>query len=237
MEKSSLSYLPLISVVIPAFNEEATLGNVINRARRTLENMGNPYEIIVVDDGSTDQTRHIAFKKGVMMVRSHKNRGKGYALKIGLNRCRGDIIVTIDADGSHQPEELPKLVRPIMKNEVDMIIGSRFKGQLEDGAVKRVNMIGNKLFNVLIFLLTGKLLTDTQSGFRAFSRNVLSNLNVRSAGYEIDSEITVELFKKGFMVSEVPIKCTCSLRNSRLRAFHDGYKILKTIISTNFRWM
>jgi len=227
----------LISVVIPAFNEGKTLENVIERTKHTLNKIGHLYEIIVVDDGSTDQTCNVAPAKEVIIVRNHKNHGKGYALKMGFDHCRGDIIVTLDADGSHQPEELTRLVQPIMKNRVDMIIGSRFNTQLEDGAIKRVNMIGNKLFNLLIFLLSRRLLTDTQSGFRAFNRKVLSNLNVRSTGYEIESEITVELIQKGFTISEVPITCSCPPRNSRLSAFHDGYKILKTIVSTYLRWM
>lgn len=235
--KSKPAYSRSISVVIPAFNEEETLESVIHRTRRTLDLMGNAHEIIVVDDGSTDQTCNIASKEGVTIVRNHRNGGKGRALKMGFDRCNGEVIVTIDADGSHQPEEVPKLISPIIKNEVDMVIGSRFNGQMEEKAVKTVNIIGNKLFNVFIFLLSGRRLTDSQSGFRAFSRDVLSNLNVRSKGYEIESEITVELIQKGFVIGEVPIKCTCAPRNSRLRAFRDGCKILKTIISTYFRWM
>jgi glycosyltransferase involved in cell wall biosynthesis len=236
-EKAQMPTHPLISVIIPAFNEEQTLSNVVYNAKKTLERMGHAYEIIVVDDGSTDQTHKIAFEEDVIIIRNRRNQGKGCALKAGLHSCRGDIIVTMDADGSHQPHELPELIRPIVKNQSDMIIGSRFKGRLENGAIRRMNMIGNRLFNAVIFMLSGKLLTDTQSGYRAFSRRALSNLNVNSTGYEIESEITVELILKGFRIEEVPIDCVCPLRNPRLRVFHDGYKILKTIFRTTLRWM
>lgn len=236
-EKLPVSSHPAVSVVIPAFNEEQTLGRVIDSAKKELGKMGYTYEIIVVDDGSTDRTHETAFKEKVVIIRNRRNRGKGYALKIGLDSCRGDTIVTMDADGSHQPHELSRVLQPIIKNESDMVIGSRFKGGFEDGAVKRINIIGNRLFNLLIFVLSGKLLSDTQSGYRAFSRNVLLNLNVSSAGYEIESEITVELIKKGFRIKEVPITCICPLRNSRLRALYDGYRIMRTIVRTTIRWM
>ena len=227
---------PLISIVIPAYNEEKSLGTVIRRTRKALQNSRNPYEIIVVDDGSTDQTSFVANKKDVAVVKNHKNCGKGDALKIGFSYCKGDVIVTMDADGSNQPEELLHLLQPILKNDYDIVIGSRFEGSIEKGAIRIINLIGNRLFNAMIYLLYGRLLTDTQSGFRAFKRKVLSNLNLLSTGYEIETEMIIEIIREKLSIGEVPINCTRPEREiSKLRTFHDGWKILKTIFRGYFR--
>jgi glycosyltransferase involved in cell wall biosynthesis len=226
----------LISIIIPAYNEEKSLGTVIRRTRKTLQNLYNPYEIIVVDDGSTDRTSFVANKEDVTVVKNHKNCGKGDALKIGFSYCKGDIIVTMDADGSNQPEELLHLLQPILKNDCDVVIGSRFEGSIEKGAIKTINRIGNRIFNVMIYLLYGRLLTDTQSGFRAFKKKTLANLNLLSVGYEIETEMIIEIIKEKLSISEVPINCTRPEKGiSKLRTFHDGWKILKTIFRTYFR--
>jgi len=227
---------PSISIVIPAYNEEKSLGTVIWRTREALQNLRNPYEIIVVDDGSTDQTSFVANKKDVAVVKNHKNCGKGDALKIGFSYCKGDIIVTMDADGSNQPEELPQLIRPILKDEFDVVIGSRFRGSIEKGAIKSMNLIGNRIFNLIVFFFSRKRLTDTLSGFRAMKREVLSTLNMVSVGYEIEAEMTIELIKKGFTIDEVPINCAKPIgRVSMLNTFGDGLKIMKTIFKTCLR--
>ncbi len=228
---------PLISIVIPAYNEEKSLETVITRTHSTLQNL-YPYEIIVVDDGSTDKTSFVANKKNVVVVRNHKNCGKGDALKIGFCYCKGDVIVTMDADGSNQPEELPQLIRPILKDEFDVVIGSRFRGSIENGAIKSFNLFGNKIFNLLIRILSWKQVTDSLSGFRALNRKALASLNTTSMGYEIEAEMTIELIKKGFTLGEIPIFCAKPIgRVSMLNTFQDGLKIMKTIFKTFLRRM
>jgi len=235
IEKTTATPNPVISVLIPAHNEEGSIENVIHRTQKVLIELGYPYEIIVIDDGSTDQTCNAAFKNDVFILRNYRNCGKGHALQVGFSSCRGDIIVTMDADGSHQPEELPYLLNPLFKNECDVVIGSRFKGQMEEGAIKRTNFVGNMFFNIVILLLSREWLTDTQSGFRAFKKDVLPNLSLTSARYEIESEMTVELLKNKFQIKEVPTYCAKPQRPSGLKAFRDGYRILKVILRTSLR--
>jgi glycosyltransferase involved in cell wall biosynthesis len=232
IEKTIATAGPMISVLIPAHNEEVSIEKVIHRAQKTLMELGHPYEIIVVDDGSTDETCNAAYRKDVLILKNYRNCGKGHALQTGFSFCKGDIIVTMDADGSHQPEELPYLINPLLKNECDVVIGSRFKGQVEAGAIKRTNFVGNVIFNIVFFLFSGEWLTDTQSGFRALRRDVLSSLNLTSARYEIESEMTAELLMKGFQIREVPTFCAKPKRPSGLRTFRDGYRILATILKT-----
>jgi len=138
----------VISVVIPAYNEERTIGEVLSKTIQVMENFGNPYEIIVVDDGSTDKTREAASSYKVTVLTNGINKGKGYALRKGFRHARGQIIVTLDADGSHDPKEIPKLIEPL-HNGADIAAGSRFLGNGKNSTTK-LNKLGNKIINAII---------------------------------------------------------------------------------------
>jgi len=231
--KESRMHHSVISVVIPAYNEEKTIGDVISSTMSTMESLGKPYEIIVVDDGSIDNTRRMATRHKATVLSNGENRGKGYALRRGFQYAQGDIIVTIDADGTHKPKEIPDLIHPLF-NGVDIVAGSRFLGRGKN-FTSRLNRFGNFLFNITIMILTGKRVTDSQTGFRAFKKGVLQKLDLMSPRYEVETEITVKGFKNGFVFQEKPI--TCGKREydvSKLKIFPDGMKILKTIFKANF---
>ena len=223
----------VISVIIPAYNEENTIGDTISNTISAMESMENPYEIIIVDDGSTDNTRRIATRYKATILFNGKNRGKGYALKKGFQHAQGDIIVTIDADGAHKPKEIPDLIHPLF-NGVDIVAGSRFLGN-QVNSTSKLNRIGNILINTLIMTLTGKLITDSQTGFRAFKKEVLQKTNIKSLGYEVETELTVKSLKNGFTYQEKPISCTKRKYNmSKLKVLPDGIKILTTIFKAKF---
>ena len=224
----------VVSVVIPAYNEEKTIGNVVSETISTMETVGMPYEIVVVDDGSTDRTRRIATRYKATVLSNGENRGKGYALRKGFQQAQGDIIVTVDADGAHKPKEILNLINPLF-NGVDIAAGSRFLGNGRKDSTSRLNRLGNILFNIIIMILTGKLITDSQTGFRAFKKHVLQKINLESTGYEIETELTVKGLKNGFVVREVPICCEKRQSGkSRLRVLFDGFRILRTILKANF---
>jgi glycosyltransferase involved in cell wall biosynthesis len=223
----------VISVVIPAYNEEKTIGNVIYSTISTMESLEKPYEIIVVDDGSNDNTRRIATRYKATVLSNGKNIGKGYALRKGFQYAQGDIIVTIDSDGTHKPKEIPDLIQPLF-NGVDIVAGSRFRGH-ENNSTSRLNRLGNFLFNTTIMILTGKHITDSQTGLRAFKKEVLQTFNLESVGYEIETEITVKGLKNGFVYQEKPVTCEKRKYNiSKLKILADGIKILKTIFKAYF---
>jgi glycosyltransferase involved in cell wall biosynthesis len=221
---------PLISVIIPVYNEELTVGNVIERVRKTVEMMNVPYEILVVDDCSTDNSLEVSKNKDVKVYQLKQHVGKGYALRLGFREAKGEIIATLDSDGSHNPEELPKLLDPILNDEADLVIGSRFLNRTNIFHNK-LNKIGVHLFNSFIKLLTGKATTDSQSGYRAIRSAILRRLNLRSDGYEIESEILIKVLKNGYRVKDVPIEFEQRTHGkSKLDPFKDGLKILKTIL-------
>jgi len=221
-----------VSVVIPAFNEQKTIGHVIEETISVMDSLGVPYEIIIVDDGSTDRTGQVATTYKATVLTNERNRGKGYAMRKGYEQATGDIIVTLDADGAHSPKEIPDLINPL-SNGTDIVGGSRFLGNSADSTT-RLNRLGNFIFNTAIATLTRKPVTDSQTGFRAIKKEVLQKLNLASSGYEIETEITVKGLKNGFTFEERPI--TCKQRQysvSKLRILSDGAKILKTILEAN----
>jgi glycosyltransferase involved in cell wall biosynthesis len=224
----------VVSVVIPAYNEEKTIGNVIEETIQIMDSLGLPYEIIVVDDGSTDRTKEEASRYKATVLSNGRNRGKGYALRKGFQHAQGDIIVTIDADGSHKPKEIPDLINPLF-NGADTVAGSRFLGDGRNHTSK-LHILGNHLINMTIMVLTRKIITDSQTGLRAFKKEFLQKISLESYGYEIETEITVKSLKNGFKLKEVPVSCEKRRYSiSKLRILSDGFKILKTILKSSVK--
>ncbi|MEM4143333.1 MAG: glycosyltransferase family 2 protein [Candidatus Bathyarchaeia archaeon] len=219
----------VLSVVIPAYNEEKAIGSLIEETMQILEAMKMPYEIVVVDDGSTDYTRKVASRYKVTVVSYSQNRGKGYALRKGLEHAQGDIIVTIDADGSHSPKEIPDLITPLFDG-ADVVAGSRFIGEAKDHTSK-VHQFGNSLINATIMVLTGKKITDSQTGLRAFKKDLLRQIRLESCGFDIETELTVKSLKNGFKLVEIPIGCRRRVHGaSKLKTLPDGFKIFKAML-------
>jgi glycosyltransferase involved in cell wall biosynthesis len=220
-----------ITVIIPAFNEEKTIGYVISDTAEILTALNLPYEIIVVNDGSTDKTLSIASEHKIKILSNQQNKGKGYSLRKALRIAQGDIIVTLDSDGEHKPKEIPDLLAAL-DEDTDVVSGSRFlRGQSH--VTTRVNQIGNLFFNVAIMVLTGKEISDSQTGFRVARRRVLEKLNLESDGFEIESEIAVKSLAMGFNFKEMPI--TIERRKysiSKLKIAKDGTRILSIILKS-----
>jgi glycosyltransferase involved in cell wall biosynthesis len=222
-----------VSVVIPVFNEEVTIGNVVTRTKRTMEQLGASYEILVVDDGSDDRSADIAQELKAHVLRK-AHQGKGFALRSGFRHAKGELVVTLDADGSHKPEEIPLVLRYILEDRADFVVGSRFADS-EDNKTKipKINRTGNRMFNDLIWYLTGAKITDSQSGFRAIRSSLIKSMNLGSYGYEVESEMLVKALKMGARVTETPISFVQrTVGNSKLDPIRDGTRILYAIIAS-----
>ncbi len=221
-----------VSVVIPVFNEEQTIGDIVTRTKRTLEQLGVSYEVLVVDDGSVDRSADISQEREAHVLRE-KHRGKGYALRSGFRKAKGELIVTLDSDGSHQPEEIPLVLQCIREDRADFVIGTRFFNSANKTKVPRVNRTGNKLFNDLTGFLTGVKISDSQSGFRAIKASLIKKMKLRSRGYEVESEMLVKALKMGARVAETPISFDQrTIGSSRLDPIRDGSRILYAIIAS-----
>src|SRR5450759_889016 len=173
----------LLSVVIPVYNEELTVGNVIVRVKLAMQQLGLSYELIVVNAPSYDRSLKVAGEHSGKLYSLKQHLGKGYALRAGFAQAKGDIIITIDSDGSHRPEELARVLSPVLKDKADLAIGSRYLNQ-KNVAARKLNAFGVQIFNFLIQLLTGTAITDSQSGYRAMKRQILIKQRLKSGGYE-----------------------------------------------------
>ncbi len=221
---------PAVSVVIPAFNEESTIGDVIRELQTVLGLGSVPYEIVVVDDGSFDKTVVVAKSHNARVISNWRNRGKGVALKKGFESALGDIIVTIDADGSHDPRDIGKLVRPILDG-ADVVLGCRFLDGRGRETTTRLNVFGNSMINFAIWLITGKRVRDSQTGFRAFRKRILQEVAVSAEGFQVETELTVKMLMNGSDVREVPITIRRRIDGaSRLNPLLDGLRILLVIM-------
>lgn len=223
-----------VSLIIPAYNEEKTVGDVIKSAAEIMENLGLPYEIIVINDGSTDHTEYAILNSGlrVKVLENESNRGKGYSIRKAAKYANGDILVTLDSDGEHKPKEIPDLLAPLFKG-IDIVSGSRFMGNSEN-VTTRLHEVGNQLFNFAIMAVTGKRVSDSQTGFRAMKKETFEKLNLQSDGYEIETEITVKGLLNGYNLKEVPISVKRRKYDaSKIKLLPDGRKILVTIIRSS----
>ena len=192
-----------IMVIIPAYNEADNLKELLKRIPSEIK--GKKVGVLVVDDGSDDNTKGIVTQAGHLVVQNKINRGQGAASRLGydvLLRNNIQIGVTMDADNQHLPEEIERVVAPVLMNEYDLVIGSRILGESYKSSMMRTT--GIHLFTRAINLITGLRLTDCSSGFRAFNVNKMSSLHLREDQFQT-AEVIVEAVKKGLRIGEVPI--------------------------------
>ena len=191
-----------VIVGIPAFNEEKSIAPLITQLKGITNN------IIVCNDGSTDSTSKIAEELGAVVINHDKNLGYGAAIRsifLKSKNLDADVLVTIDADGQHRVDDINKVMNPILNGESDLVIGSRFLDESEK-EVPKYRKVGIKVITKVTNATIKKQLTDSQSGFRAYSKNVLKELNPSELGMGISTEILIKASSKNFRISEVPIK-------------------------------
>lgn len=189
-----------ISIVIPAWNEEETIGDVIQDVKPFTD------DLVVVDGHSTDRTREIAEELGARVVLDN-NRGKGDAVRIAFHEVKHPITVLIDADYSQDPKDIPRIIKPILENKADLVLGSRMLGGSEElfGTVSEVvRLMGSLVISLTINYRYGVRLTDYQNGFRAIRSEVGRNIRCISNRTTIEQEMAMKCLKYGYRVTEIP---------------------------------
>ena len=207
-----------LSVIIPVFNERPTIETIIQR----VEAVGLADEIVIVDDGSTDGTREALQaicnqKEHIHLILHEKNQGKGAAVRTGINAAHTELVLIQDADLEYDPRDYTALLRPIEEGIADVVYGSRFLG-----APRRVtmfwHMIANKLLTLMTNLLYNSILTDMETGYKLFRRDVIKDIPLRSKRFDFEPEITAKLLKRKVRIFEVPI-------SFNPREYEEGKKI------------
>ncbi len=230
-EQTAEAKAPEVSIVIPCLNEENSIGIVVEKAKRAIEMMGVSGEVIVADNGSTDRSVEIALSKGARVVHVAQ-KGYGNALRGGIEAARGRIIVIGDADDSYDFLEAPKLVAKI-KEGYDLVVGSRFKGQILPGAMPWTSKIGNPIMTFTLNLLFKVNTSDSQSGMRAFTKEAYRKMQLQATGMEFASEMLIKAGKAKLRIAEVPITLYPDKRGRppHLRPIRDGWRHLKLMLT------
>jgi cellulose synthase/poly-beta-1,6-N-acetylglucosamine synthase-like glycosyltransferase len=234
-EKDTARSLKEITVIIPALNEADNLEEVLPKIPGEIS--GHPVGVLVVDDGSTDNTLDVVLKHGYSVASYPFNRGGGAALRLGYDIAMiagAKIIVTMDADGQHLPEEIEGLVDPIINGDRDIVLGSRFLGRREKDSI--IRLIGINLFNFLINLLAGTRITDCSNGFRAFRMDALRNILLIQDQFHT-AELIIDTARKGLRIGEVPVTVLrrYSGKSKKGKDFSYGFNFSKTIIKAWLR--
>jgi len=207
----NLSHDMKILVCIPAFNEAKTIKEIIIKSKKYADT------VIVYDDGSTDDTYEVASTAGATVIRNPQNNGYGVAIRSLFQAAKeknADIMVTLDSDGQHDPDQIPALIEPLLEKRFDMVIGSRFLNKSDKEKIPRYRSFGIKTITKLTQAASYGGITDSQSGFRAYSRNALSKINLFEDGMAVSIEILLRAKEKRLLTTEVPISINYDIEDT-----------------------
>jgi glycosyltransferase involved in cell wall biosynthesis len=217
---------PAVAVIIPCYNEELTIANVVREFRAELPDA----DIYVFDNNSTDRTDEVARQAGARIA-FEKRQGKGYVVQSMFRQVEADIYVMVDGDSTYPSANVHQLIEPILKNEADMVVGSRLHGQSQS-QFKLLNRYGNKLFLSVLRSTFNVKITDMLSGYRAFNRDFVKSVPLFGGGFETETELTIKSLQQGYRIVEVPINLVPrpAGSSSKIRIASDGARILNMIL-------
>lgn len=196
-----------LTLILPALNEAEILGEVLGRLKQTVKRLPVATEIVVVNDGSGDETAVIAAESGATVLTHLINRGLGAALGTGLAYAKkkdADLAITFDSDGQHDPDDIAKVLAPLLSGRADVVIGSRTLGR--GRRMPLLRRINNRAFNLLTWLFFGKTTSDSLSGFRGFNRRAIRFIHLKTERMEVSNEFFAEIKRHHLQLKEVPIK-------------------------------
>lgn len=212
-----------VIIGLPAYNEEKALAGIILQAKEYAD------EVIVVDDGSTDRTSAMAGLAGAIIIRHENNRGKGAAIQTILAEARkhkADTLCILDADGQHDPEEIPRLLQAVSKGS-DLVIGQRV---IRKDKIPGYRYVGQRILSYFTRRLAGGNVSDTESGFRAFSKKAIDQIHLKETGFAVESEMISEAERNGLNITEVPISIIYTKDGSTLNPIRHGFGVLNRIL-------
>jgi len=208
-------------IIIPAYNEEESIAKLLPSLNFP------PQDIIVVDDGSTDNTISKSQSFGVHVIRHEKNKGKGMAHRTGFNFASKEEarwVITMDADGQHSPKDIPKFIKAIKEKKGDMIIGER---EVTIRTMPFLRFLTNLWTSFIVSILGGKRVKDAQSGFRAISKEIFTSISFSTNNFQTESEIIIKAARRGFRITSVPVRTIYNESYSYIKPFLDTLRFIK----------
>ncbi len=231
------SKLRKLTVIVPVFNERNTVVEIIRRMRAVQLPDNVESEIIVIDDGSTDGTRDVLKQLNDSTVRvllQDRNRGKGAAVRTGIQHATGDYILVQDADLEYDPQDWPKLVNPVLAGKARVVYGSRFTGERRN--MLFLHWVGNRFLSLATNVLYNTTLSDMETCYKLIDRAVLDGMKLRADRFDIEPEITAKILKQGVRIYEVPISYTGrEFEEGKKITWKDGFAALWTLVKYRFR--
>ena len=213
-----------ISVIIPVFNEEKVIASVIQRIQVVMDEIGNEYEILAINDSSTDDTVAAAAAANAIVISHPYNKGNGAAVKTGIRNATGDILIMLDADGQHPPEDIPRLLAEI--KTYDMVVGARTGAS--DSAIHRD--VANKIYNGLASYVSDHKIEDLTSGFRAVKREIAQEfIHLLPNTFSYPTTITMAVLRSGYSLKYIPIVSPQRVGKSKIKLIRDGTRFLLII--------
>jgi glycosyltransferase involved in cell wall biosynthesis len=224
----------LLSVIVPVFNERTTVAEVIRRIRAV--SLPVAVEVIVVDDGSSDGTDKVLAALGdstVRVINHGVNRGKGAAIRTGLESVRGDLVLIQDADLEYDPADWSKLLEPILRGKADVVYGSRFTGERKN--MMPLHWMGNRFLSLVTNILYSSTLSDMETCYKLFDRKVLEGITIQSDKFDFEPEITAKVLRRGYRIYEVPISYAGrEVDEGKKITWRDGFGALVALVKFRF---
>jgi len=223
-----------VCVILPALNEEATIGMVIDEIpREEIERRGYEVDILVIDNGSIDRTGEIARERGAQVI-VEPTRGKGMAIRAGFEALSCDFVFILDADYTYPATYIPEMLE-VLEGGYDVVMGSRLKGQMSEGAMSNLNLAGNRLLALMTNILYGTRISDPCTGCWGLSGKALRQLKLDATGFDIEANMLTEVAMNGCRITEIPISYRRRSTPPKLKSLRDGFKIGKMLVSNRFR--
>jgi glycosyltransferase involved in cell wall biosynthesis len=224
-----------LSVIVPVFDERNTVVEIVRRMRAV--DLPVELEIVIVDDGSTDGTRDVLRQLGdstVRVITHEANRGKGAAIRSGLAQVHGDLVLVQDADLEYDPEDWPKLLAPILRGKARVVYGSRFTGERRN--MLFLHWVGNRFLSLLTNVLYNTTLSDMETCYKLFDRELLDSITLRAQRFEFEPEVTAKILRRGIRIYEVPISYTGrEFDEGKKITWRDGFIALWTLVKYRFK--
>jgi glycosyltransferase involved in cell wall biosynthesis len=224
----------LLSVIVPVFNERTTVAEVIRRIRAV--SLPVAVEVVVVDDGSSDGTDKVLSALGdstVRVINHGVNRGKGAAIRTGLESVRGDLVLIQDADLEYDPADWTKLLEPILRGKANVVYGSRFTGERKN--MMPLHWMGNRFLSLVTNILYSSTLSDMETCYKLFERKVLEGITIQSDKFDFEPEITAKVLRRGYRIYEVPISYAGrEVEEGKKITWRDGFGALAALVKFRF---